>query len=172
MEWLESIMISKLQVSSVAKRSRHQRSDGDCGLRLGLTNRFGSTVQPYKSRGVVGQSPLPADPVYVDAHEPPPRTTDEQAAVTSLWRALAQRLPCPRTWPRRRPCGVGSSSPTGPPAPPQPVSHSETGFPLARQSQNADLASIASAEASSARIGNERFASEKIARRDRYPAGR
>src|ERR1700747_1516162 len=35
---------------------------------------------------------------------------DEQAAVASLWRALAQRLPRHRAWPRPRPCGVGSSS--------------------------------------------------------------
>ena len=36
--------------------------------------------------------------------------TDQQAAVATLWRALAVRSDTPETWPRRRPCVVGSSS--------------------------------------------------------------
>jgi hypothetical protein len=40
--------------------------------------------------------------------------SDEQAAVATLWRALDVRSDTPETWPRRRPCVVGSSSLSNP----------------------------------------------------------
>ena len=75
---LNPFLVSKLQVRLAPKPSRHQRSDGDCALRLGTPvaprhGRVGYTVRPH------GQSPLPEGwiryPRYVHVHGQPPDRT-------------------------------------------------------------------------------------------------
>jgi hypothetical protein len=49
---LKSNVVSKPQACPASKLSRHQRSDGDCALSPGLTNRFGNMIEPDTSRGL------------------------------------------------------------------------------------------------------------------------
>ena len=69
---LKAIMISKPQSYLASKRSRHQRSDGDCALSLGTpvasrNGHVGHTIWPH------GQSPLPESRIRVKFQNSSPK---------------------------------------------------------------------------------------------------